>query len=292
MIQIKSHFNTVDRVKELIHNLQYLEKQKDGSLIEIKEIDFTTPLSITPVAALINKKSLKHNYRGENSSYLKTIRFPEGIEAIKLRRTRRTYLPIIHLTLLGLDEIEMSRKLGELNSKYLNLLKENVIADRVFIERVTENTFGLLFQEMLDNIQEHADAENVYLFAQYWPKNNACEFCLLDDGKGLYGSLKKAGRDVKDSEDALKKILETGLSAKTEYGEVKRGTGIRTTRALITNKEMNGEFLIMSGNVAFLHSSQRREIFFRLKNYDWHGTLIIGRLNKPVTKFDWTRYVQ
>lgn len=291
MIEIQKSFNTIERIKELIRNLEYLEKQKPRSHIQIKEISFATPLSITPIAAVINKKSFKHNYRGENSSYLNTIRFPEGVAKIIRTTHEKTYLPIIHLLLNRLNKAESSRKLGELNSQYLGLLKQNVIADPQFLKLVTDNTFGLLFEEMLDNVQEHSEAENVYLFAQYWKKNNACEFCLLDDGQGLFGSLKRAGRDVKNSEDALRKILEEGLSAKTEYGQIKRGTGIRNTRRLITNKEIRGEFFILSGNAAFLHSSTEGEKLFELTSYFWRGTLVMGRLNKPANTFDWTKYV-
>jgi hypothetical protein len=293
MIKITSVFDTVYRLKELIDNLRYLASQNNNSVIKIAQISFVTPLSITPVSAIIDKKNLKHNYLEENSSYLKTIYFPEGVSDIDKITARKTYLPIIHLCLENFQQEEdIIRQLSTLHTKYLDLLKMNIVADQRFLELITNNTFGLLLGEIFDNIEEHSNAKNVYLFAQYWAKNNACEICVLDDGQGLFGSLKNAGREVENHKDALRKILETGLSAKTEFGSIKRATGIKNIRAAITNKEINGEFLIVSGNVAFLHSASHGEKFVTLSNYTWNGTIIIMRINRPVSQFNLYNYVK
>lgn len=291
MINISSSFDTVSRLSNLIGNLRYLGQQQIGASIDISQIGFVTPLSITPVASIINEKCLEHNYQGD-ISYLNTIRFPEGINEIEKIAIRKTYLPIIHLKLEGYSREDMTRNLGSLHTKYLELLKTNIVADQRFLELITNNTFGFLLGELFDNIEEHSKAKNVYLFAQYWPKLNSCELCLIDDGVGLLGSLKKAGRDVQDSEDALRKILDTGLSAKTEFGDTKRGTGIKNTRASITNREINGEFFIMTGDIAFFHSASQGQKFFKLSNYDWRGTIVMLKLNRPASQFNLYNYVK
>ncbi|MEA2098272.1 MAG: hypothetical protein U9P70_04355 [Patescibacteria group bacterium] len=145
---------------------------------------------------------------------------------------------------------------------------------------------------MLDNIEEHSIAKNVYLFAQYWPKINTCEVCILDDGQGIFESLKNAGRNVENSEDALRKILETGLSAKTDFGDTKRATGIKNTRTALTNKEINGEFLIMSGDSIFLDSANHHEQFIKLTKYFWNGTIVVLRLTRPISQFNLYNYVK
>ena len=71
MINISSSFDTVSRLSNLIENLRYLEQQKSGSRIDIDQIRFITPLSITPIAAIINEKHFDHSYQGD-TSYLKT----------------------------------------------------------------------------------------------------------------------------------------------------------------------------------------------------------------------------
>ncbi len=292
MIDIRSQTDTIKRVKELLANLRYLQSVQKGSQIAISSIEFVTPLSIIPVAAIINEKELKHDYHGVIESYLKVIRFPEGISELESISSQKSYIPIIHFHVGNLNKQKMSEQLSALHSKFLDLIKMKIIADERFIELVTNNTFGFLLGEMMDNIEEHSNCRNIYLLAQYWPIINSCELCLLDDGDGLFGSLKNAGRDVKDSQDALRKILETGLSAKTEYGEKERGTGIKNIRSVITNKEINGELFIMSGNSAFFHSAKSGEIFINFKDYFWRGTIVMMKLNKPINTFNLYDYVK
>lgn len=292
MLKVTSAFDTISRLKELVSNLSYLELQHPNALIQVDQIKFVTPLSITPVSAVINKKSLVHKYSGENAGYLETIHFPEGIKQLDSIAINKTYLPIIHLDLEVNNPKQNDRLLEILHSKYLDLLRGNIIADQRFMELITNNTFGFLLGEMFDNIQEHSEAKNVYLFAQYWKKNNSCEVCILDDGQGIYNSLKNAGRHVANSEDSVRKVLETGLSAKNEFGDIKRGTGIRSVRAAITNKEINGEFFIMTGDIVFLHSASLGEKFVRLANYLWNGTIVVLRLNRPVSQFNLYSYIK
>ena len=123
-------------------------------------------------------------------------------------------------------------------------------------------------------------------------KNNSCEICIVDDGDGILGSLKNAGREVDDSLDALKKVLERGLSAKTEYGDFKRGTGIKNIIATLTNNELRGEYFIMSGSAGFLQSAQKGKILFNFANYTWKGTIIMMRLNRPLSQFNLYDYVR
>lgn len=293
MLSISSNTQgLITRLSELVKNLKYLDSLKNNSQINVEKINFVTPLSIAPVAASINSKNLKYNFVNKNSSYLQTICFPEGIDKIEQITNQKTYLPIIHLILKNLEKTALSNLLGKLHMTYLDLLKANIIADKKFLELITNNTFGFLLGEMLDNIEEHSKAENIYLFAQYWKKLNACEICIIDDGVGIFESLKKAGRDVKDHMDALKQVLETGLSSKTEFGDIKRGTGIRNTRLAITNKDIHGEFLIITGNAAFMHSATEGSRFVNLTDYRYQGTIVMLRLNEPPSKFNLYNYVR
>lgn len=292
MISVSSSSNTIARIKQLKSNLVYLDQLSPDSEAKVSNFDFVTPLSITPIAALINARNLNVNYSGNNAQYLKVIHFPEGVSQIEVISDSKSYIPIIKLPLSKISKHERDTSLGALHSKFLDLLRRKVIADPAFIELISNNTFGFLMGEMLDNIEEHAQADNVYLFAQYWEKINSCELCIVDDGLGLFGSLSAAGRTVTDSMDALKKILNLGLSAKTEYGDTKRGMGIKSMRAAITNKELNGEFFVMSGDSAFLHTAADGEVFVTLQNYSWKGTIIMMKLNRPSSSFNLYNYVK
>lgn len=292
MIKITSAFNTLDRIKELKNNLLYVSSLSATKAVDVDKIEFVTPLAITPIAADINSRNLEIRYNGQDVQYLKVIHFPDGVTEIESLGNGKSYLPIIRLRLSQLSKQDRNKNLNALHSRFLNLLKLNVIAEPKFIELISNNTFGYLMGEMLDNIEEHAQADNVYVFAQYWPKSNACELCILDDGDGLLGSLKKANREVTDDLDALKKIIDTGLSSKTEHGDIKRGMGIKSTRAAITNRELNGEFFIMSGKAAFLHSATNGSNFINFSDYSWKGTVVMMKLNRPTSAFNLYNYVE
>jgi len=291
-ISSNAHTSTLVRVKELADNLSYLQSCVDGTEVEIQSVGFVTPLAITALAAEINRKSLIFKYGGTNSSYLRTINFPEGVSNVEASPSEGTYFPIIRLNMEGADKTSIARLLSALHTKYLDLLKRNIIADERFMDLITNNTFGFLLGELFDNIEEHSEAKSAYLFTQYWQRMNSSEICLLDDGQGLYGSLKKAGRDVHDDMDALRKVLEKGLSAKHEVGAAVRGTGIKNTRLAITNQEINGEFFIMSGSAAFLHSAKEGSKFITLTRARLNGTMVMLRINEPRTKFNLYNYVR
>lgn len=286
---------TLQRLTELKCNLESIGFRKPDEQIFLNA-SFITPLSVVPLAATINRRGLPWRCMSGNtySSYLKTICFPAGIadpSKVTGHRGSGTYFPLVHLDLAAAPRDERSNQLDALHSHFLDLVDRNLVADAEFIAKVNKNTFGFLLGEMLDNVKEHSLAENFYLLAQYWPTSNACEICLLDDGQGVYSSLKAAGRKVVDSRDALQQVLESGLSAKDEFGSIKRATGIRNTRKAITNHEIQGEFFILSGDSAFLHSSREGEKLIRLQNFFWNGTIIMLKINRPSTTFNMYTYV-
>lgn len=292
MISIQSQQDTILRIKELLKNLRYLDSLPVKSSIEINKIESYDPISIVHVVSVINQKELTYTYQDKNASPLKVKCFPEEINDLNSLRLLKTQIPIIHLHLASINNKEISQRINILHSIFLDLLKNNVITDKHFLKLVTDNTFGFILGEMIDNIEEHAKARNIYLHAQYQVQNNSCEVCLLDDGNGLLGSLRSAGREIQDSQEALRKILETGLSAKTESGKIIRGTGIKNTRLAITNQEINGEFLVLSGDAAFLHSARKGATFINIKNYFWQGTIVMMILNKPKSEFNLYDYVR
>lgn len=275
-VSIRSQPTTLARFKELGANLEYLSNLPEGGSCTLK-IEFATPLSLLPLVSLIHQKKLQCNEG--MTSYLHTVHFPDGEQKLEAL-CRGTYMPIVRLSLQGItDPDERSDKLDALHGGFLAVLRQN-IKNPEFSAMVTSGTFGVLLGELIDNINEHSQAKNVYIFAQYWPTIDTCEVCLMDDGRGLYGSLVAAQREVKDSEDAIRKIVETGLSAKDEFGETHRGTGLRMTRKAITSADIKGEFLIGSGDAAYLETTSGSTLL-KLSRTSLYGTMIMLRFEKP-----------
>ena len=91
--------------------------------------------------------------------------------------------------------------------------------------------------------------------------------------------------------DALKKVIESGLSSKIEYSDSIRGAGIKNIRAALTNQEIKGELLIISNNAGFLHSASIGEKLLNFAEYSWNGTIVMMRFCKPMIPFNLHDYV-
>jgi len=70
-----------------------------------------------------------------------------------------------------------------------------------------------------------------------------------------------------------------------------RGFGLRTTKNLIINSELNGNFVIISGTKGFF-VNRKNEVFFPLGTWSWEGTIIIMRLNKVKKPIELIQYVE
>lgn len=290
MIQIRTNFyrSVPARIKELIGNLNLIQQLDANSSLEIRS-KFVTPLSITPIAYLVHQNHIKCSSGNE---YLETIRFPHGVDLEEAENYHGTYTPIVRLELGQLGSQERSGRLEVLHDRYTELIENNIVGDPDFLRLITKTTFGFVLSEMCDNISEHSEANSVFLFAQYWPRIESCEVCLLDNGCGLYKSLANAGREVQDSDDAMLKVINEGWSAKYDEGINARGTGIRNTISVLTNDIVKGEFSILSGSSLYCCSHTRGSQFFRLQEYDWNGTIVTMRFNKPASRMNIYDYIR
>jgi len=101
---------------------------------------------------------------------------------------------------------------------------------------------------------------------------------IYDNGVGISGSLSKAKEAHLSPKESLLLVLEHGESAKKQYDK-ERGEGIATVRRLVTKiPTLEGELIIMSGNVAaYLTYDKREVLYFPLRCFV--GTLIVIRIN-------------
>ncbi|MBI4081410.1 MAG: hypothetical protein HY423_02240 [Candidatus Lambdaproteobacteria bacterium] len=289
-IQTNSYSPLIGRISELVTNLTTLESAERRTSVELLT-QFVTPLAITPLAHPFCEREL--NWICDLPSvraYLETVSFPCGRGIDERRQPGASYFPIVHVSLAGVPPEEKYRRFEVLHNLYLDLLKNNINdldplknkkTGREFLTLTTASTFGFLLGEIGTNVNEHADASDVYLFAQYWPKVDACELCLVDNGRGLCGSLLAAGRKVTDDLDAIRKVVTDGLSSKYESGQLARGTGIRNTIRLLTNQVVNGEFAIISGKAGYVCSPPGTLTFVEFGSFAWQGTIVHMRLKRP-----------
>jgi hypothetical protein len=284
MIRIGGGYDAFERIKETIQNIRYLTSLEDNDTAKFEKCEFAVPVSIVPLAIIGYTKSLRFN---NIPDYFSVIKFPEGEEIGDDTSNKSTYFPITRADLTNISLNKQEQKIRELSDKYFSLLKRNIGKDKEFLDRIGSNVCALLISEMTDNINEHSNAKNAFIFSQYWRGNDSCAICLADDGIGFYKSLTKADKRVKDDLDAVKKVINDCLSAKGYL----RGTGIRNTIKLLSNKELNGFFCVLSGKAGYFIDSKGREHFLNLQNINWNGTLIYMGFKKPQSKFNIYDYV-
>lgn len=73
-----------------------------------------------------------------------------------------------------------------------------------------------LLREAIRNIPEHADANEFWLCGQYWHNRDEAEIAILDEGIGVYESLKKNyihNSYITSNEEALRWAIKPGVSA-------------------------------------------------------------------------------
>lgn len=115
------------------------------------------------------------------------------------------------------------------------------------------DTLEYALREMFRNVAEHSGANQIGFCAQYWPTKNRVELAILDNGMGLWQSLKpNPFLDIKTDKDAINYSLLPGVSGKAYKGAPKQragfwsnsGFGLYMTSELCRN---GGDFLVCSG---------------------------------------------
>ncbi|MFH1453962.1 MAG: DUF6398 domain-containing protein, partial [Armatimonadota bacterium] len=101
--------------------------------------------------------------------------------------------------------------------------------------------------------------------------DNSQSLHISDNGITIKGSYDKKGLIVKNDSEAIR----LALNGKSTKGE-ERGYGLRTTRNLITESPLNGEFLILSGQSGY-YKGKNNELLFDL-SCRWEGTIILLRV--------------
>ena len=235
-------------------------------VFDFQDVKWIFPTLILPIASYIyyTDSDFLPPTRPDVNSYLTIINFPKGISsASELKKRERSYIPI---TLLNDDDpIERAK----LQSEFLEMIYK-VLAPSVEVK----NAIYYPIEELVENIFQHSQKNEGFVFAQYYPTKKFLELSIVDRGIGIANSYKKRrGLEVSD-EEAIKLALE-GYSAKDDS----RGYGVRTSKRVIC-EGLGGEFLLISGSAAF-YSSDDKNLMYKLPDFYWDGVIISYKIPKP-----------
>lgn len=192
-----------------------------------------------------------------------------------------TYIPLTEIKIN--DILEQSKKKYEYISETIERESERLASLLSRQNKTLDKLFGYLIREIIRNIEEHSEAESIWIAGQYWPSRRTVEIAILDEGIGIKNSLirNRYYKDyIEDDLDALVLALEPGVSR--TYSKTKKttesvwdnsGYGLYMTSSLCTS--LGGDFLICSGEKAILLEANGHEVV----NTNFNGTAIRMRLN-------------
>ena len=228
-----------------------LEKDE---IINIDSCDFITPIFLAPLMNFIynNKKSIKHHKDPKVDDYLQRV--------LGLKKHSNTTLPF-----RWLDETTDNSE--ELTKDILQIIKP--------IDEMSQ-ALKYIFYELTNNVYDHSKFDNGFVIGQNYPRTNNSDFCFMDNGISIPGSLKDYGFTFKNDCEAIIKAV-NGLSSKHGGEFVGRGTGLNTVINIVV-QGAKGKVIIASGTGVVEITKSKVYAKHVPENYIG-GTLVGLRLN-------------
>lgn len=259
--------------KDLIKILRTADRK-----IDLGPVCFTYPIMILPLAALISEKSLKYILPNDPNctDYLKYFNFPDGFTEIS---PSPKYIPIYRFSASKGDEKSITDKSNILK----NLL--DICLKKIGSPSGSVNALYISVEEIISNIEDHSEAKNGWINAQYYKTKQYLDICIVDRGITINGKYRKVGKNFGNDSEALKCALR-GESAKPEKI---RGSGLPTFTKMIT-QGFKGEMIIISGD-AIVYASEKENPLVQRLSVRWDGTIVAFRIPKNAKPIDYSLYI-
>ena len=165
---------------------------EDELIIDLHRLSFVHPFLILPICSFISK--LKQNnvnirYGAATRSYLETVLFPEGFNALTSSDWNRQLFNFQNKTYLPICQIPAARGTIKVREQLLATF-ENILLHQLKLTGQMISVVKYLISEAMDNIVEHANISNGWIMVQNYPNKGFLDICILDTGLGLLGSYK------------------------------------------------------------------------------------------------------
>lgn len=137
-----------------------------------------------------------------------------------------------------------------------------------------------LLDELICNIQQHAQADKGYAYLMYNKAAKTIEILIADFGITIYGSYVAAQKHLDklgDSDAEALNLAQNGYSVKNLPDTENRGYGISSNMKMIVDG-LHGEFAVLSGNALMLQVPNKRAILALPPEIDFKGTMIMVRI--------------
>ena len=126
-----------------------------------------------------------------------------------------TYIPLTKLNIRDMQREAYAS--GELLDRGDLIERKSDELARVLAQHNSElqKLLRYLIREAIRNVPEHADTNEVWVCGQYWHNRDLAEIAILDEGIGVYESLKKNyvhNAYITSNEEALRWAIKPGVS--------------------------------------------------------------------------------
>jgi hypothetical protein len=151
-----------------------------------------------------------------------------------------------------------------------------------------------LLDELICNIQQHAQVDAGYAFVDYNPVDDSIEIVVADEGITIYGSYVAAQKHLEllgDSDAQALNLAQNGYSVKNLPETENRGYGISSNMRMVV-EGLKGEFAVFSGNALLIQFADRKGVLSLPKEIDFKGTMVIVKFPAHVpAEFDFYKYI-
>jgi len=248
---------------------------------DFADVTFLHPFFLAPLAIYKNTsgKIIECiNMSLRIQSYLNSICFDrmlhfgqekrEEVEFVMQKYTDKTYLPLC------------SFAMTDSNKDTFGSIMKTVLMKQANIGQGGSSSLSYLISELLDNIYEHSQSLNGYVFSQYLEREGVIDLCIADTGITIAGSFERTGlyqEEIDGNETEALKLANEGYSTKNRPEAENRGYGISTSKEMLV-VGMKGAFFMLSGG-AFHRYEHGANDYIDLKNiFRWHGTVVLMRI--------------
>ena len=141
-----------------------------------------------------------------------------------------------------------------------------------------------LLDELICNIQQHAQADKGYAYLMYNKAAKTIEILIADFGITIYGSYVAAQKHLDKlgySDAEALNLAQNGYSVKNLPETENRGYGISSNMKMVVDG-LKGEFAVLSGSALLLQMANNRKILALPPEIDFKGTMIMVRIPAEV----------
>lgn len=288
--RIGSSFNHLIRVVEETNHAQ------SKVIWDFKDVHFLHPFFLAPLA--IFKCQSEKEIRCENislpmQSYLNNIFFDrtlhfenaakETAEMVMEQYAEKSHVPLC------------SFSMTDANKDAFGAIVRDIIVRQTKSTKIS-TPISYFLGELIDNIYEHSESPNGYLFSQFLEHEGCIDLCIADTGITIFRSYEKAGlfqAEIGQDESEALRMANEGRSTKNRPGAESRGYGISTSKRMLV-EGLGGSFFMISGGAFHRYEKNSLNYYAEVKDFfHWNGTLILLRIpiNTP-DNFNYINYLE